>query len=59
MNHNLTDKSNEIAAALIKLGITTDKLFERIRNDLERGLVAEARANLDFVDILTANEYTN
>jgi hypothetical protein len=36
--------------ALRVLRINGDKLFERVRGDLERGLVKEAREHLRFVD---------
>ena len=50
-----TDETEEpkpvsIRNALQTLGITADVLFARIREDLERGLVREARAHLNFVD---------
>ena len=45
-----------IRDALLRLGVTGDSLFAGIREDLERGLVREARQKLDFVDIIiTAN----
>ena len=39
-----------IRNALQTLGITGDVLFERIVDDLDRGLIREARAHLNFVD---------
>lgn len=48
-------KENEKLAvidALRKLGIDADALFWRIRHALERGMIKEARAHLDFVDKL-------
>lgn len=39
-----------IRDALLALGITGDSLFARIREDLGRGLVREARTHLNFVD---------
>jgi hypothetical protein len=50
-----TDETEEPKPVSIRnvmktLGITADVLFARIREDLERGLVREARAHLDFVD---------
>jgi len=45
-----------IRDALLTLGITGDSLFARIREDIERGLIREARAQLNFVDkIVNAN----
>jgi len=41
-----------IRDALLTLGITGDSLFERMREDLERGLVREARTHLNFVDVI-------
>jgi len=41
-----------IRDALITLGITGDSLFARIREDIERGLIREARTHLNFVDII-------
>jgi hypothetical protein len=41
-----------IRDALIALHITGDSLFSRIREDLGRGLVREARTKLNFVDII-------
>ena len=38
--------------SIIVLGITGDSLFARIREDLERGLVGEARMHLNFVDAM-------
>ena len=43
-------KTVRVRTALKTLGITADVLFARIREDLERGLVREARAHLNFVD---------
>lgn len=40
--------------SLMKLGITGDSLFERIRNDLNRGLTRYARSHLNFVDVIVA-----
>ena len=50
-----TDEKEEpklvsISSAMKTLGITADVLFARIREDLERGLIKEARAHLNFVD---------
>jgi hypothetical protein len=50
-----TDETEEPKPVSIRnvmktLGITADVLFARIREDLERGLVREARAHLNFVD---------
>ena len=45
-----------IRDALLTLHITGDRLFVRIREDLERGLISEARTQLNFVDkIVNAN----
>ena len=45
-----------IRDALLTLGITGDSLFDRIREDIERGLIHEARARLNFVDeVVNAN----
>ena len=46
----------EIVAALRTLGVTSQKLIHRIREDLERGLVEAARARLWFVDELVATD---
>ena len=43
-------KTVRVRNALKTLGITADVLFARIREDLERGLIKEARAHLNFVD---------
>lgn len=40
----------QILDALVLLGISADSLFDRIRQDLDRGLIQEARAHLNFVD---------
>ena len=45
-------KPVNIRNALKTLGITGDVLFERIVDDLNRGLIREARAHLNFVDKL-------
>ena len=46
-----------IRDALLTLGITADSLFARIREDIERGLIREARTQLNFVDkIVNAND---
>lgn len=45
-------KPVNIRNAMKTLGITGDVLFERIREDLDRGLIREARAHLNFVDKL-------
>ena len=41
-----------IRDALLTLGITGDSLFERIREDIARGLIHEARTHLNFVDVI-------
>ena len=41
-----------IRDALLTLGITGDSLFARIREDIERGLIREARTHLNFVDVI-------
>lgn len=41
-----------IRDALLTLGITGDSLFARIREDIERGLIREARTQLNFVDVM-------
>ncbi|NCC52989.1 MAG: hypothetical protein EOM20_17500 [Spartobacteria bacterium] len=41
-----------IRNALLTLGITGDSLFSRIREDIERGLIREARTQLNFVDMI-------
>ena len=46
-----------IRDALLMLGITGDTLFARIREDLERGLICEARAHLNFVDVIVNADY--
>jgi hypothetical protein len=45
-----------IRDALLTLGITGDSLFARIREDIERGLIREARTQLNFVDKILACE---
>lgn len=46
-----------IRDALLTLGITGDSLFAHMREDIERGLISEARTRLDFVDeIINAND---
>ncbi|MDD8011848.1 MAG: hypothetical protein PHX05_00020 [Acidobacteriota bacterium] len=42
--------------ALKKCRVTGDSLFKRIKEDLERGLVREARTHLNFVDELLKKE---
>jgi hypothetical protein len=44
--------SSDIVSALVLLGLNGDKIFERIRGDMERGLVNEAREHLHFVDTM-------
>ena len=44
-----------IRDALRTEGITADRLFDRIREDIERGLIREARAHLNFVDEIVNN----
>jgi hypothetical protein len=39
-----------IVSAMKTLSITGDSLFAAIREELERGLMREARSRLDFVD---------
>ena len=46
------NQPEKVARALRKFSVTADSLFTRIRDDLDRGLVREARAHLDFVDVL-------
>ncbi len=41
-----------IRNSLLALGITGDSLFARIREDLERGLIDEARVQLNVVDAI-------
>ena len=41
-----------IRDALLTLGITGDSLFARIREDIDRGLIREARTHLNFVDVI-------
>lgn len=43
-------KLHQILDALVLLGISADSLFDRIKQDLDRGLIQEARAHLNFVD---------
>lgn len=43
---------SRIVAALDLLGLNADKIFERIRDDLNRGLIKEAREHLNFVDVM-------
>ena len=47
---------NDIIKSLRVLGITADTLFERIKEDLERGLDDDARRHLDFVDLVLKKE---
>lgn len=51
---NKTTELTAIRDALLKCGVTGDSLFARIREDIERGLIREARARLNFVDELNA-----
>ena len=58
-----TDETEEPKPVSIRnvmktLGITADVLFERIREDLDRGLIREARAHLNFVDKLADDNPT-
>ena len=46
------ERAEKVENSLATLGITADVLFARIREDLDRGLVREARGHLDFVDVL-------
>lgn len=41
-----------IPDSLMTLRITGDSLFARIREDIERGLIREARTHLNFVDLI-------
>ena len=51
---NKTTELTAIRDALSKCGITGDSLFARIREDIERGLIREARSHLNFVDGINA-----
>jgi hypothetical protein len=48
----------KVAASLKALNLDGDKIFARIREDLDRGLIREARANLNFVDEILAASRT-
>jgi|GEM_PF-2714674 len=50
----MTERIEDILSALVRLNVTSDSLFDRIRSDLDRGLVREARSHLNFVDRLIA-----
>lgn len=43
---------HEVVSALALFGLDGDTIFARIRGDIERGLMQEARGHLDFVDVL-------
>mgnify|MGYP001225467424 CR=1 FL=1 len=51
---NKTTELTAIRDALLKCGITGDSLFARIREDIDRGLIREARSHLNFVDRINA-----
>lgn len=42
----------DVADALALLGLNADKIFDRIRGDLNRGLISDARTHLNFVDLM-------
>ena len=44
--------AERVRDALITLGLDGDEIFRRIREDIDRGLIREARAHLNFVDRL-------
>lgn len=44
----------EIIESMRVLNMTGDDVFARIREDLNRGLVADARRHLNFIDMLLA-----
>ena len=53
--HSETDgprSLKDVVSALALLGLNGDKLFERIREDLERGDRRSARTHLNFVDVM-------
>lgn len=52
----MDNECEAVIDALRTLGITGDSLFAGIREDLERGLVRDARARLDWVDVLVRIE---
>ena len=52
----MTDKQNEILHALVLLGVTADRLFDSIREDLELGMTKSARCRLNFLDKLLAEQ---
>ena len=49
---NQSTPSVELVKALDILGLNGDKIFSRIRYDLSRGLIKEARSHLNFVDVM-------
>ena len=51
-NEDMVEPLVRFRNSMILLGITGDSLFARIREDLERGLVDEARICLNFVDMM-------
>lgn len=46
------ERRNEIVEALKMCGLTADVIFTRIRAELDRGNIKEARQQLHFVDEL-------
>ena len=54
-NNNISKQAKhllEIKAAMKLLGLNADELFRRIRRDLDRGLIDEARSHISFVDAM-------
>lgn len=41
-----------VVQALKTLGVTADRIFDRIKTEIERGDIQSARAHLNFVDEL-------
>lgn len=48
----------QLRNSMIILGITGDTIFNRIQEDLDRGLVDSARSHLNFVDKIVKHEKT-
>lgn len=59
MKETVQDRLVKIRNAMIVLGITTDWLFERIKEDIQRGDDKGARIRLAFVDKIVAPESTD
>ena len=45
----------DVIHAMNVLGLTADKIFDRIREDLDRGDAMGARSQLNFVDLMLSS----